>query len=429
MTKNEKKDNGTDTSGTEREEDAGTHESADDVPTLIADDPRDIADDQHEAAGAEDDGEDADFPEDAAADGAPTARPRRSFTGMAALLFSLVALAGVAYLFVSADPTPELDFASPDDVARNRQSVEALSASIDALDARMESLANVESSTESARSQLEATLKGEIEALGSRLSDFDSLPPRVGNLENSVAAIQGVEAGARDALLLAEAEHYLKLANALLTLGGNVELASVALGMADDRVASIGNPSLNNVRQSISDSMTALELAEKGDMQENAMQLASLARLVDSLPLKPVEGEAEIVRDGEGAEAEDNPASEAWDAVREAVFSAVKVTRPGGEKTPLLMPGTEPLVRANLALQLQAARLALLRGEQAIFDQSLEDADAWIEQYFDTDSDQVSSARAALDEIRGATLDTELPDISEPLTLLRRYASLSGNAP
>jgi uncharacterized protein HemX len=429
MTKNENQDNGADASETERDEDAGTPERRDDVPTLIADDPRDVDDDQREAAGAEDDGADADFPEDASAGIAPAARPRRSFLGMTALLFSLVALAGIAYLIVSADTPTELDFASPDDVAQNRQRVEALAASIEAIDARMESLANVESSTESARSRLEATLTDEIEALGSRLSDFDSLPPRVGNLENSVAAIQGVEAGARDALLLAEAEHYLKIANALLTLGGNIELASIALGMADDRVASIGNPSLNNVRQSISDSMTALELADKGDMQESAMQLASLARLVDSLPLKPVEGEAEIVRDGEGAEDEENPASQAWDAVREAVFSAVKVTRPGGEKTPLLMPGTEPLVRANLALQLQAARLALLRGEQAIFDQSLEDADAWIEQYFDTDSDQVGSARAALDEIRGATLDTELPDISEPLTLLRRYASLSGNAP
>ena len=417
MTKNENetRDNSADTSETEREENTGT-------PDNTGDPEAPIDNDEHEAS-------DAEFPDEALAESTPTARPRRSFLGAAALLLSLVALAGVAYLILAADSTSELEFASPDEVARNRQSVESLAASIEALDARMETLASVESSTESARSRLEATLKGEIEALDSRLSDFDSLPPRVGNLENSVAAIQGVEAGARDALLLAEAEHYLKIANALLTLGGNVELASVALGMADDRVASIGNPALNNVRQAISDSMTALELADKGDMEENAMQLASLARLVDSLPLKPVEGEAEIVRDAEDGDTGENPASEAWNAVREAVFSAVKVSRPGGEKTPLLMPGTEPLVRANLALQLQAARLALLRGEQAIFDQSLEDADAWIEQYFDTDSVQVESARATLDEIRSATLDTELPDISETLTLLRRYASLSRNAP
>ena len=372
---------------------------------------------------------DAEFADPGPAVDAAATRPRRSFMGLAALFLSLVALAGVAYLYLTAESVGDLEFASPGDVAETRSSVDALAASVEALDGRMEALAGIESSTESARSRLEATLKDEIEALDSRLSMYDSLPPRVGNLENSVAAIQGIEAGARDTLLLAEAEHYLKLANSLLTLGSDVELAGVALGMADDRVASIGNPALNNVRQSISDSMTALELAAAVDMERNAMLLASLSSLVDSLPLQPVEGEAEIIRDGTDAADEENTATQAWNSVREAVFSAVKVTRPGGERTPLLMPGTQPLIRANLSLQLQAARLALLRGVQEIFDQSLEDADAWIEQSFDTDSEQVASARTTLGEIRSMTMDTELPDISEPLTLLRQYISLAESAP
>ena len=37
----------------------------------------------------------------------------------------------------------------------------------------------------------------DIEGLQDRLSTYDSLPPRVGNLEGAVAAIQGIEAGAR----------------------------------------------------------------------------------------------------------------------------------------------------------------------------------------------------------------------------------------
>ena len=184
---------------------------------------------------------DAEFADPGPAVDAAATRPRRSFMGLAALFLSLVALAGVAYLYLTAESIGDLEFASPGDVAETRSSVDALAASVEALDVRMEALAGIESSTESARSRLEATLNDEIEALDSRLSMYDSLPPRVGNLENSVAAIQGIEAGARDTLLLAEAEHYLKLANSLLTLGSDVELAGVALGMADDRVASIGN--------------------------------------------------------------------------------------------------------------------------------------------------------------------------------------------
>jgi uroporphyrin-3 C-methyltransferase len=375
---------------------------------------------------------DADFPAEdrtEATAAASVAGPRRSMAGLLALVISVIALAGVAWLTISRQSLGELDFAASGDVADARRDVESLGTTITALEARVDALAQLEESAAAERSRLEGSLRRDIEAVEERFSTYESLPPRVGNLETSVAAIQGIEAGARDTLLLAEAEYYLKIANALLTLGGDVELARVALGMADDRVAGIGNPALNNVRQSISDSMTALDLAAAVDIEKNAMLLASLARLVDSLPLKAAEGEAEIVGGGSNADDEPGKAGQAWSAVKQAVFSAVKVTRPGDEETPLLLPGTEPLIRANLALQLQAARLALLRGEQSIFDQSLEDADVWLDTYFDTDSLQVQSARTTLEEIQSIVVATELPDISAPLTLLRQYEALSETAP
>lgn len=368
---------------------------------------------------------DADFPAEdrtEATAAASVAAPRRSIAGLLAVVISVIALAGVAWLTISRESLGELDFAASGDV-------ESLATTITALETRIDALAQLEESAAAERSRLEGSLRRDIEAVEERFSTYESLPPRVGNLETSVAAIQGIEAGARDTLLLAEAEYYLKIANALLTLGGDVELARVALGMADDRVAGIGNPALNNVRQSISDSMTALDLAAAVDIEKNAMLLASLARLVDSLPLKAAEGEAEIVGGGSNADDEPGKAGQAWSAVKQAVFSAVKVTRPGDEETPLLLPGTEPLIRANLALQLQAARLALLRGEQSIFDQSLEDADIWLDTYFDTDSLQVQSAITTLDEVQSIVVDTELPDISAPLMLLRQYEALSETAP
>ena len=375
---------------------------------------------------------DADFPAEERGDqatAAPSSPSRGRMTGWLALVLSAVALTGVAWLAVSRESARELDFASTGDVAETRRMIESLQTTMSSLETRVDALADLEDTATAARSRLESTLRQDIEAVEQRLSTYDSLPPRVGNLENSVAAIQGIEAGARDTLLLAEAEYYLKIANALSTLGGDIELARVALGMADDRVAGIGNPALNNVRQSISDSMTALGLADAVDIETNAMLLASLARLIDSLPLKPVEGEAEIVAGEADADGEPGRAGQAWSAVKQAVFSAVKVTRPGDEETPLLLPGTEPLIRANLVLQLQSARLALLRGEQSIFDQSLEDADVWLDTYFDTDSLQVQSARTTLDEVRSIVVATELPDISEPLTLLRQYEALSETAP
>jgi uroporphyrin-3 C-methyltransferase len=79
-------------------------------------------------------------------------------------------------------------------------------------------------------------------------------------------------------------------------------------------------------------------------------------------------------------------------------------------------------------LQLLAARLALLRGEQAVFEQSLDDADALLTQYFDADSAQVTSAMDTIAEIRDSMVAVTAPDISESLRLIRQFRVLSESA-
>jgi len=339
-------------------------------------------------------------------------------------VFGAAALLGVVYLFSTRQALPELDFASPVEVAALSEDLDRLENSVGSLGDTLEELRqSSRTATEQSGQALTAQLEEARESLERRLDNYESLPPRVGNLENAVAAMQGIEAGARDTLLLAEAEYYMQIANSLLTLAGNIELAGVALGMADDRLASVGNPALNNVRQVLSDEITALELTEQPDKDRNAMLLASLARLVDSLPLKTVAGTSDS--DQEAVAEEPGLAGRAWNGIKEAFSGAVKVTRPGDEDAPLLMPGTEPLLRANLSLQLQAARLALLKGEQGVFERSIDDAEAWLDAYFDGGSLQVESARTTLREIRATSVSTTVPDISESLRLLRQYQNLS----
>ncbi len=366
-------------------------------------------------------------PENADASSDTEARPggRSGLPGLVGLAAGVLALLGVVWLFLSRETLPELDFAAPADIRAVGDSVAALETSIGNLEGRLEALAESDSAAGDARRQLERSLGGEVDALSQRIDGLESVPPRVGNLESAVAAIQGIEAGARDTLLLAEAEHYLRIANSLLNLAGDRALAGVALGMANDRLTAIGNPALDNVRQAITDEITALDLAAAPDVEGNAMLLSSLARLVDSLPLKAVDGN--LMEGSAAAEAADEPgvAGRTWNAVKEAVGGAVRITPPGEDDAPLLVPGTEPLIRANLSLQLQAARLALLKGEQALFEQSLDDAAEWLEQYFDGDSLQVQSAGTTLSEVRGNSVTGETPDISESLRLLRQYRSLS----
>ena len=95
---------------------------------------------------------------------------------------------------------------------------------------------------------------------------------------------------------------------------------------------------------------------------------------------------------------------------------------------PLISPDAEYFLRTNLALQMQTARLALLRGEQPVYEASLNDAARWLEIYFDADSSQVDAALTTIGELQGGMFETDKPDISGSLRLLRQYNSVAESA-
>ena len=248
-----------------------------------------------------------------------------------------------------------------------------------------------------------------------------SLPSRMTSIENSVAALAGISAGARETFLLAEAEYYLQIANAQLQLASNPHLAALALGMADERVTQISDPGLTAVRSAIADEITALELMKKPDIEGATLTLGSLARVAEYLPLagtEPTEAEQEE------QDAEQSNIDRAWGSVKDAMSGLVKVTPPDQAQRALIAPDAEYFLRNNIALQLQSARLALLRGEQTIFEQTLDDTSALLNTYFDVDSEQVISAQQTISEIRNDVFTTSMPDISASLRMLRQFRTL-----
>jgi len=335
-----------------------------------------------------------------------------------ALFLSLLTLAAVGYMVVEERRTRAAEEASGDSIARLAGRLDDTGTSVSGLDRKLADLA--------ADSR---NLGNDVEGIERELDDhadlLESVPGRLSNLENSVSALQGASAGARDTWLLAEAEYYLQIANAQLQLGNNPRLAMLALDMADERVVQMANPALTDVRRAIADERAALEVMDKPDIEGASLTLASLARVVESLPLQT------IASDGRGDD-DVNPEltgmARAWASVKNALAGIVRVTPPDADRKALLTPDTARLVRGNLALQLQAARLALLRGEQAIFEQSLDDADALLVEYFDTDSAPVASAQQTIVEIRGSIVSVTPPDISESLRLIRQFRVLSGSS-
>jgi len=343
----------------------------------------------------------------------------RSGNGVAwlAFLLALIAVAAAGYTAWQ-NWQGARDTSDDDAVARLESRATTSAQSLADLEARVADLGGRDPA-------IDAELDAIRRDLDERVRLLSALPTRMSTLESSVASLAGISEGARDAWVVAESEYYLQIANAQLQLANNPHLASLALKMADERIVQLANPSLTDVRRAISDELAALEVMEKPDIEGATLTLASLARVVDSLPLAST---AEAEEDSGEIDPELSGAGRAWASVKNAMSGLVKVTPPERAKLVQMSPDAEYFLRNNIALQLQSARLALLRGEQAVFEQTLDDTSALLEDYFDVSSAQVIGARETIAEIRSHVFTTAAPDISESLRLLRQFRTLSESA-
>jgi uroporphyrin-3 C-methyltransferase len=168
-------------------------------------------------------------------------------------------------------------------------------------------------------------------------------------------------------------------------------------------------------RAQLASEIAALRALPRPDLAGSALELGSLAARVDALPVAGTVA-------APGSEA--TPAAQsAWRRalarVRAALAGLVTVRRSNGEQfTPL--PEQRYFLYRSLELELEAARLALLRGEAAEYTQSIEAAERALQTRFDADDPGVQSALATLGKLKGIELVPAWPDISGSLAELRR---------
>jgi len=373
----------------------------------------DDADDEAESASLN-----ADENRPASSSSAESASQKRASGAVAwlALVVSAIALAAIAFDFLRDRSAAGV---AADNGAEMSTLVTSIGATQDALASLEQKIAGL--------SELDAERKTRIDAIDQQLNDrlrqIESLPGRVSSVEATMASIQGISTGARDAWLLAEAEYYMQIANAQLQLANNPELARLALTHADDRILQLADPRLTDVRQALSNELRALEAIDRPDMAGITLTLASLAEAVHSLPLR----QEDAVRDDQGTEIDPqlSGVDRAMASLKNAVGGVVSVRRADEAMQPLIAPEAQYFLRANLALQLQAARLALLQGEERLFRQSLDDANSWLEAYFDPGSTGVQNTRETIREIHDSVVTVAMPDISQSLRLVRRFKMLA----
>lgn len=267
-----------------------------------------------------------------------------------------------------------------------------------------------------------AALTRDISDVRDRLSavrlEIGDFPSQIGALSQRVDALQGGRADSREIWLRAEAEYYLAVANAELALTGRIGNAVTALTLADGLLRELGDPALNPVRVAIAEELANLRATELPDHEGIAFSLAGLAGRVPELPFR---GAPSTRYAGEGRELDDMEPGigRLWASLKGAVLGIVRIERRDAPVEVLLTATDQAMVRRELVLELQLARIALLRDEPRAFRASLDAATALLEQEFDVESASVAGMLGQLGELSALDIAPPRPDISGSLNLLR----------
>ncbi|HWK55196.1 MAG TPA: uroporphyrinogen-III C-methyltransferase [Hyphomicrobiales bacterium] len=357
-------------------------------------------------------------PADAKAQGAaaklrPASKPTGSTPSRAPLyLLALIILAGLAALLYHDAQQQKAITALHDDYLQLQQQR-------DALDAQVATLQQARASLEQNQ---QALLDADQTSQSTQSRRFESLDRELAALRTRIGSDTGQTADSTWRLM--EAESLLRLAQQRLLLAGDVRPALGLSLAADELLRRIDDGAVFNVREALGRDIAALQGVREVDIPGLYARLGGAIAQVDTLAVQP-EGDAPDFR-VQAQEAGD--ASSSWWRAALAGFGQYFVVRHDVD-TPVAQLTSEQawVVKEQVQLQLEEARVALLRGQETLYLSALEAASAGVAQWL-----QGEGKPALLSELQAlhtSAMRTELPTADAGLQALRALQEQRDAAP
>jgi uroporphyrin-3 C-methyltransferase len=227
---------------------------------------------------------------------------------------------------------------------------------------------------------------------------------------------------------LTQAAYLIQLANLHLEFEGNMAIANTALHAADKQLADLNDSSLMHLRQLLANDMAALQATPPVDLAGIILKINALSAQIPQLPIVPTELSKPL-------QAEETPAPTAstslWreglNAVAHSLKQMVIVRHMDQPAQPLLPPQQQAYLNLNIQLQLTQAEWALLHQQAAIYQQSLQQAIIWINQYFAQKSPLTQSVTQQLTELKNLSIKPAVPNLDNSLRAVEDAISTLGN--
>ena len=220
---------------------------------------------------------------------------------------------------------------------------------------------------------------------------------------------------------VAEIRYTLIQANMRLQLFKDKATALVALELADQQLARLADPALHKIRGTLNKEIAALKAVKEIDIEGLSLKLSALAGQIKQLSIVDPGRNKEVDTTKPPVVGDDKEIAE-WQKHADAIWSEMKtlvtIRRTDKKIIPLLGEQEIQQLRQALGLKIEIARLALLQGNTALFQSSLEEANSWLGEYFNAQQPSVVAITAELDLLKQRQLEPAYPDISQSLAML-----------
>ncbi len=262
----------------------------------------------------------------------------------------------------------------------------------------------------------------------------ESIDPQLLNdlrveLEARIEALAATTAGVQERLatepqergnedwLRTESEYLLRLANQKLQLEGDTESALLLLTTVDSMLSDATAPAMFRVREAVASEILAVRSVEAIDVEGLYASLNGLVPMVEQLSLRNALVQNYNAQLGQQQDAANTEAGFVARSL-ELLGSVFVWQRWDVAPEALLPPQQEAVLKQNLRLMLEQAKLALLAGEPAAYRDSLVRGGEWVARYFAVDSGVGRTVSEEMNTLAQANIVQSRPDISGSLEAL-----------
>lgn len=273
--------------------------------------------------------------------------------------------------------------------------------------AQQAELAQLKQQLASALSKIDQTSSKDAEQLAALDQTQQRLQGEMQGLQNRVLDLNDKRP---NDWMLAESEYLVRMAGRKLWLEHDLVSAITLLGNADERIAALNDPSLMPIRKALAEDIAKLKGMPRIDREGLTLKLAALSDQIELLPLSTVSmPEAKSEPDQTVSTNPDEWQSNLKKNWVKFTENFVTIRRRDGAVEALLSPQQEIFLRENLKTKLLQAQLSVYREQQALYEDSLDKAQRWLTQYFDTDNSATRYMQGEIDKLKGEQIQIDYP--------------------